>query len=81
MSARLKCKKAFTLMEVLISITIFFVLLVVIVSLYTKMMRLKYNIQARQSLIQNSYDAMEKINLLLKDYTIDYEEYFNRRNV
>jgi type II secretory pathway component PulJ len=74
-------KKAFTLMEVIVAITIFFVLLVVIVGLYTKMIRLKYNIQARQSLIQNSYDAMEKINLLLKDYTIDYEEYFNRWNV
>ena len=73
-------KKWFTLLEVIVSITIFFVLLVVIVGLYTKMLRLKYNIQARQSLIQNSYDAMEKINLLLKDYTIDYEEYFNRRN-
>lgn len=74
-------KKAFTLIEVIVAMTIFFILLVVIVSLYTKMLRLKYNIQARQSLIQNSYDAMEKINLLLKDYTIDYEEYFNRRNV
>lgn len=74
-------RKAFTLVEVIISITIFFILLVIIIGLYTKMMRLRYNIQARQSLIQNSYDAMEKINLLLKDYTIDYEEYFNRRNV
>lgn len=74
-------KKAFTLIEVIISITIFFIILVVVISLYTKMIRLKYNIQARQSLIQNSYDAMEKANLLLKDYTIDYEEYFNRRNV
>ena len=74
-------RKAFTLLEVIVAITIFFVLLVVIVNLYTKMVRLKYNIQARQSLIQNSYDAMEKINILLKDYTIDYEEYFNRRNV
>jgi type II secretory pathway component PulJ len=74
-------RKSFTLIEVIVSITIFFVLLVVIVGLYTKMARLKYNIQARQSLIQNSYDAMEKINLLLKDYSIDYEEYFNRWNV
>ena len=74
-------KKAFTLLEIIISITIFFVLLVVIISLYTKMLRLKYTIQAKQSLIQNSYNAMEKINLILKDYTVDYEEYFNRQNV
>lgn len=74
-------KKAFTLLEVIVSITLFFIIMVVIISLYTKMVRLKYNIQARQSLIQNSYDTMEKINVLLRDYTIDYEEYFNRRNV
>ncbi|MEI8091701.1 MAG: prepilin-type N-terminal cleavage/methylation domain-containing protein [bacterium] len=74
-------RKAFTLLEVIISITIFSALLIVIISLYTKMVRLKYNIQARQSLIENSYNAMEKINLLLKDYTVDYEEYFNRESV
>ena len=44
-------------------------------------MKLKYNIQARTNITQNSYLAIEKINLLLKDYTIDYEEYFNRKNV
>ena len=45
------------------------------------MIRLKYNIQARINVVQDSYFAIEKINLLLKDYTIDYEEYFNRKNV
>jgi hypothetical protein len=45
------------------------------------MIKLKYNIQARTNVTQDSYDAIEKINLMLKDYTIDYEEYFNRKNV
>ena len=45
------------------------------------MMKLKYNIQARTNVTQDAYYAIEKINLLLKDYTIDYEEYFNRKNV
>lgn len=45
------------------------------------MIRLKYNIQARTNVTQDAYYAIEKINLLLKDYTIDYEEYFNRKNV
>lgn len=44
-------------------------------------MKLKYNIQARTNVTQDAYYAIEKINLLLKDYTIDYEEYFNRKNV
>ena len=45
------------------------------------MIRLKHNIQARTNITQDSYLVIEKINLLLKDYTIDYEEYFNRKNV
>jgi hypothetical protein len=45
------------------------------------MMKLKYNIQARTNITQDAYFVVEKINLLLKDYTIDYEEYFNRKNL
>jgi Tfp pilus assembly protein PilW len=71
----------FTLLELIIAATIFFVLLVAIINIYTKMMRLKYNIQARTNITQDSYFVIEKINLLLKDYTIDYEEYFNRKKV
>lgn len=76
-------KKAlgFTLLEVIIAITSFFVLLVAIINIYTKMMKLKYNIQARTNITQDAYFVVEKINLLLKDYTIDYEEYFNRKNI
>jgi len=44
------------------------------------MIKTKYNIQARTNIIQDSYAVIEKISLLLKDYTIDYEEYFNRKN-
>jgi len=74
-------KRGFTLLEVIIAITCFFLLLAAIINIYTKMIRLKYNIQARTNVTQDSYFAIEKINLLLKDYTIDYEEYFNRKNV
>lgn len=61
--------------------TSFFILLVVILTMYSKMIHLKYNIQARTNITQDTYFAIEKINLLLKDYTIDYEEYFNRKNI
>lgn len=71
----------FTLLEVIIAITSFFLLLTVIINIYTRMIKLKYSIQARTNITQDSYFAIEKINLLLKDYTIDYEEYFNRKNV
>lgn len=74
-------KKGFTLLEVIIAVTSFFLLLAAIINIYTKMIKLKYNIQARTNVTQDSYFVIEKINLLLKDYTIDYEEYFNRKNV
>jgi type II secretory pathway component PulJ len=74
-------KKGFTLLEVIIAVTCFFLLLTVITNIYMRMIKLKYNIQARTNIIQDSYFVIEKINLLLKDYTIDYEEYFNRKNV
>ncbi|HBB04273.1 TPA: hypothetical protein DCZ39_05275 [Patescibacteria group bacterium] len=68
-------------MEVIIAITSFFLLLTVIINIYTRMIKLKYNIQARTNVIQDAHFVIEKINLLFKDYTIDYEEYFNRKNV
>lgn len=73
--------RGFTLLEVIIAVTSFFLLLTVITNIYTRMIKVKYNIQARINVTQDSYDTIEKINLLLRDYTIDYEEYFNRKNV
>lgn len=71
----------FTLLEVIIAITSFFLILAAIIGIYGRMIKLKYNIQARTNVTQDAYFVIEKINLLLKDYTIDYEEYFNRKNV
>lgn len=76
-----RAKKWFTLLEIMISIIGFSLLMVVVFTMFQKFIVLKYNAQARGSLIEKSYFALEKINLLLKDYTIDYEEYFNRWNV
>ena len=74
-------KKAFTLIEVIIAVTIFFFILVTVLSLYTRMTGIRYSLQAKTNLVMDTHDIMEKINILLKNYTIDYEEYFNRRNV
>jgi len=74
-------KKGFTLLEIMIAIVGFSLLMVIIFSIFQKFIILKYNAQAKWSMIEKSYFALEKINLLLKDYTIDYEEYFNRTNV
>jgi len=77
----MKKKSGFTILEVVIVMTGFFVLLVIILQLYQKMIRLKYWVEAKQNLIQQTYYMLEKINVELKDFTIDYEEYFNRQMV
>lgn len=74
-------KLVFTLVEVLIVMVVLSMVFVMLISLYFKMMRTRVDVEARQSLVQNSYSVMEKLNLFMKDYTLDYEEYFNRRIV
>lgn len=74
-------KKAFTMIEMLLAISVFSIVMVIIINIYTNMIWLKYNIQAKQNLLESSYFIMERLNILLKDYTIDYEEYFNRSAV
>jgi len=62
----------------LLAITWFLIIMVVVISAYVKIINIRDNIDARQNLIQESYFTLEKLNILLRDYTIDYEEYFNR---
>jgi hypothetical protein len=45
------------------------------------MLRSKTDIDARQMVITATYDLVEDINSRIQNYTIDYEEYFNRRMV
>ena len=77
----MKKKGGFTLVEMIVVLTMFFVLMSIVIWFYIKMIWWKYSIQARQTLIQNSYYIFENINLELKNFTIDYEEYFNRKMV
>jgi len=72
---------AFTLMEVLIVMTGFFLLLTVLIQVYIGIVKSKYGVQARQHLLQESYYTLEKLNIEIKDFSIDYEEYFNRQQI
>ncbi len=74
-------KKSFTLVEVLTVTVMVWMIFLLVMNLYTRMMRVRIDAEAKQSLIQNSYNLLEKLNVMMKDYTIDYEEYFNRRIV
>jgi len=71
----------FTLIEMLAAITWFFLIMVVVISGYRKVIDIRNGVDARQNLVQESYFTIEKFNILLKDFTIDYEEYFNRAMV
>jgi len=73
--------KAFTLIEMVIAVTILSLILTVIISIYFQMQKLRTDIFAKSILIKNTNSLVEKLNLIMKNYTIDYEEYFNRRIV
>lgn len=74
-------RKSFTLTELLISLVVFSIMFGTLFTLFLRMIRMKTEIEARSTLIQTTYDTVEKFNSLLQSYTIDYEEYFNRQMV
>lgn len=72
-------KKAFTIAELVLALVVFGILFSAIMTIYVRMIHVKREFDARNYLLSTTYTMLEKINILLKDYTIDYEEYFNRR--
>lgn len=74
-------KKWFTLLEIIISVTWFFLMMTVVINAYLSIITFRHSFHIRAKLIENTYYMFEKVNLLLRDYTIDYEEYFNRSRV
>ncbi len=52
-----------------------------IIAIYTFMIKSNKEFTLRQTAIQQWYEFFEKLNILMQDYTIDYEEYFNRQMV
>ena len=73
--------RAFTLLEVIIAMTLFFVVITLVTSFFIEMVKIKWWQQARQHLTQESYFLMEKFQTLSRNYSLDYEEYFNRQSV
>jgi type II secretory pathway pseudopilin PulG len=74
-------KKSFTIVELLFVIIILSLILPTIFFTYSWVQRTKQEISIRQQLVQQSYELFERISVLMQDYTIDYEEYFNRKMV
>ncbi len=69
------------MLELVLSMTIIGLLLPSIFALYTFIMKSNKEIVARQNAIQQWYEFFERLNILMEDYTIDYEEYYNRQMV
>jgi len=69
-------KKGFTLVELLIAVTIFSVFLLAIVTLAINMYRDSRRIELQEQMYQDMRAMMRQITLLVEDNAVDYEEYF-----
>ena len=76
-----KKKSAFTLIEVTLVAVILGILIPSIFSIYNFIVKSNREVRARQDAIQQGYEFFEKLNIWLQNYTIDYEEYYNRQMV
>ena len=81
MNKKLYKFSAFTLVEVIISLVLFSLLSVSTISIYNNVLNSRIDVQSKQVLIENSNKVVDLINIFADEYTIDYEEYFNRAQV
>lgn len=74
-------KKGFTLLEMTLVIIISASLLTTIYGVMTFLPKVKNFNDARQNLMEQTNKVMDQFAILFQDYSIDYEEYFNRKMV
>ena len=74
-------KQWFTLLEVIVVMVVFFMLITTVSSLFIHLYKIKGWLEARQTVTQDTYFLLEKLQTMMKDYTVDYEEYWNRKVV
>ena len=77
----MKFKKAFTIVELLFVVIIVSLLIPLVIEIYGSIQKQKQEIDVKQQLLFQGYELLEKMNILMQNYTIDYEEYFNRTMV
>lgn len=71
-------KRAFTLFEILLSLIIFSLIVGIIFRIYTDVQKSEISLLKQQLVVSETNDLMDTISDLSLDYSIDYEEYFNR---
>ena len=69
------------MVELLLVIAALGVFIPTIFMAYNRIQQVKKEVDVRQQLVQQTYEFFERMNILIQDYTIDYEEYFNRQMV
>jgi len=81
MKQKLGKYNSFTLVELLLVTIIIGIVMPIIVEIYIYFIKSNKEIVARETTIQQWYEFFERLNILMQDYTIDYEEYYNRQMV
>jgi len=71
----------FTMIELLTVTVIIGLLMPSIVAIYSFLIKSNREFTLRQNAIQQWYEFFERLNILMQDYTVDYEEYYNRQMV
>ena len=74
-------KRWFTLIEIILVVLISSSIIVIMYRLLETLPKVKNFNDARQTLIQQTNDAMDRLAIIFQDYTVDYEEYYNRKAV
>ena len=65
----------------LIVMVIFSMMITIVSGIFVYVYKTKGSLEARQTVTKESYFFLEKLQVMIKDYTIDYEEYWNRQQV
>jgi prepilin-type N-terminal cleavage/methylation domain-containing protein len=71
-------KKAFTLFEIVLALIIFSLIVSIIFNIYINTQKSEKNLLKQQILASETNDFLDQISDLSLEYTLDYEEYFNR---
>lgn len=72
----LKTKNGFTLVELIITVTIFSIFMLSLVTLTIDLYRNSRRIQLQEQLFQDMRAMMRQVTLLIENNAIDYEEYY-----
>lgn len=76
--AKIKIKKGFTLIEVVIAISIFAVLAIMTIQIFSNISRVSKKVEIQEYVFSEAEAAMEKIIREVQRSAIDYSEYYSR---